>query len=191
MRELGSQTMHNIGEESRWTSLLLCRAMVGWEIRWACQEIALRPITLTLMGMGRHLSTAFYGSWDIYSYLSVPKVNWPMMGNTRYYQTKRLRGFTSESFANVLFLWMKVINIFFLGIYSKVSTWYFSVILFNKLRFFSVFFNFSLLFTSNIEKRKIQYKFVCMSVYSSKRVGDFFDQMLSWLNVQHGVLSRN
>ena len=164
MRELGSQTMHNIGEESRWTSLLLCRAMVGWEIRWACQEIALRPITLTLMGMGRHLSTAFYGSWDIYSYLSVPKVNWPMMGNTRYYQTKRLRGFTSESFANVLFLWMKVINIFFLGIYSKVSTWYLTVILFNKLIFFlsSSIFLYSLHPTLKREKYNIS---LCVCPY--------------------------
>ena len=64
------------------------------EIIWDLQEIALRPITLTLMGMGRHLSTAFYGSRDIYSYLSVPKVNWPMMGNTRYYQMERLRVFS-------------------------------------------------------------------------------------------------
>ena len=149
MRELGSQTMHNIGEESRWTSLLLCRAMVGWEIRWACQEIALRPITLTLMGMGRHLSTAFYGSWDIYSYLSVPKVNWPMIWET--HGIIKPRG-CEDLLRNLLQMyyfcewkhrpWMKVINTFFLGIYSKLLTWYFSVILFNKLRFFSVFCQF-------------------------------------------------
>ena len=39
------------------------------EIRWACQEIALRPITLTLMGMGAIYRLLFHhGSRDIYSF---------------------------------------------------------------------------------------------------------------------------